>query len=177
MTMIFVSLLICCVVIWTCGCVSFHVGQPITTNRVQIINNGNPLLSIRAGANPKESKKMSKKLLKKTNLASVIKSKLNDILKSILSIFSSGKKSTKVNKKVSKTETKSSTSSSESRLQKEIKSFLDDPPENCELVVGSNIRTWVVKITGLNGTIYAGEKFKLKMTFPKDYPSKRKLLC
>ena len=175
MTLNFVSLFICCVLICACNCFSFYAGKSITTKSIQTSNHGNPLFSIRAGANNKKSKKMSKKLLKKTNLAAAIKSKLNDILKSIFSIFSSGQKSNKVNKKISKTETKSSTSS-ESRLQKEIKSFLEDPPENCELVVGSNIRTWIVKITGLNGTIYAGEKFKLKMTFPKDYPSKRKLL-
>ena len=63
-------------------------------------------------------------------------------------------------------------SSAESRIQKEIKSFLSNPPLNCELVVGSNIRTWVVNMKGLDGTIYAGEQFKLKMVFPKDYPSK-----
>ena len=62
--------------------------------------------------------------------------------------------------------------SAESRIQKEIKSFLSNPPLNCELVVGSNIRTWVVNMKGLDGTIYAGEQFKLKMVFPKDYPSK-----
>lgn len=58
------------------------------------------------------------------------------------------------------------------RIQKELKQFLQDPPENCKLEVGSNIRQWIVTITGANNTIYAGEKYKLKMVFPKDYPTK-----
>jgi len=81
---------------------------------------------------------------------------------------------TETKKKSSSSKGKSGGTSSENRLQKEIKTFLESPPLNCELVVGHNIRTWVVKITGLEGTIYAGEKFQLKMVFPKDYPSKRK---
>ena len=59
-----------------------------------------------------------------------------------------------------------------SRIQKEMRSFIANPPDNCELFVGSNIRSWVIGITGAEGTIYAGEKYKLKMIFPKDYPSK-----
>jgi ubiquitin-conjugating enzyme E2 W len=38
--------------------------------------------------------------------------------------------------------------------------------------VGSNIRVWIVTLTGADGTLYAGEKYKLKMIFPKDYPTK-----
>jgi len=58
------------------------------------------------------------------------------------------------------------------RVQKELRSFLANPPDNCKLVVGSNIRSWVVNIVGAADTIYAGEKYKLKIVFPKDYPSK-----
>ena len=47
-----------------------------------------------------------------------------------------------------------------------------NPPDNCKLTVGSNIRSWVISIRGANDTIYAGESFKLKIVFPKDYPSK-----
>lgn len=39
-------------------------------------------------------------------------------------------------------------------------------------MIGSNIRQWVVVIKGADGTIYEGEKFKLRMIFPKEYPSK-----
>ena len=47
-----------------------------------------------------------------------------------------------------------------------------NPPDNCKLTVGSNIRSWVISIKGADNTIYAGENFKLKIVFPKDYPSK-----
>ena len=59
-----------------------------------------------------------------------------------------------------------------SRIQKELKSFIDQPPSNCKVTVGQNIKVWIITITGANGTIYAGEKYKLKVTFPKDYPTK-----
>lgn len=58
------------------------------------------------------------------------------------------------------------------RIQKELRNFMDNPPHNCEVSVGSNIRVWIITITGADDTIYAGEKYKLKFVFPKDYPSK-----
>ncbi len=58
------------------------------------------------------------------------------------------------------------------RVQKELRAFLANPPENCKLSVGANIRIWVVQVTGAEGTIFAGEKYKLKIVFPKDYPTK-----
>jgi ubiquitin-conjugating enzyme E2 W len=54
----------------------------------------------------------------------------------------------------------------------ELRSFMSNPPENCKLAVGSNIRSWLISIKGANDTIYAGENFKLKIVFPKEYPSK-----
>lgn len=53
-----------------------------------------------------------------------------------------------------------------------MKSFLDNPPDNCQLSVGKNIRSWTITLTGVNGTIFAGESYKLRMNFPRDYPSK-----
>jgi len=38
--------------------------------------------------------------------------------------------------------------------------------------MGPNIRNWIVTITGATGTIYEGEKYRLKFEFPKEYPSK-----
>lgn len=38
--------------------------------------------------------------------------------------------------------------------------------------MGTNIREWVVEITGVNGSAYAGEKYRLKIIFPQDYPIK-----
>ena len=61
---------------------------------------------------------------------------------------------------------------STSRVQKELRSFIANPPSNCKVVVGANIRSWVINIVGAEDTIYAGEKYKLKIVFPKDYPSK-----
>ena len=58
------------------------------------------------------------------------------------------------------------------RVQKELRAFLANPPDNCKLMVGANIRVWIVQITGAEGTIFAGEKYKLKMVFPKEYPAK-----
>jgi len=58
------------------------------------------------------------------------------------------------------------------RIQRELKLFLQSPPENCKVEVGSNIRQWIVTIVGAESTIYAGEKYKLKMIFPKEYPTK-----
>ena len=121
------------------------------------------VLTIRGGA----KKKLKPSLIKRA-------------INFFLSFFGKNSKSkarypgTETKKKSSSSKGKSGGTSSENRLQKEIKTFLESPPLNCELVVGHNIRTWVVKITGLEGTIYAGEKFQLKMVFPKDYPSKRK---
>jgi ubiquitin-conjugating enzyme E2 W len=51
-----------------------------------------------------------------------------------------------------------------------LKNFLEDPIENVKLSVGHNIRQWVVSMTGAKGPIYAGEKFRLKFSFPVDYP-------
>ena len=118
------------------------------------------------GGASKKAKLPSKKLSTKRNF-------FTKLLRTILELFSGGK-SKKTAKIAKNSGTPVSSSSADSRLQKEVKMFLDSPPDNCELVVGSNIRTWVVKITGPEGTIYAGEKFKLKIVFPKDYPSKRK---
>lgn len=53
-----------------------------------------------------------------------------------------------------------------------MQAFIENPPDNCKLSIGNNIRSWVVTLNGVSGTIYDGEIFKLKMNFPKDYPSK-----
>jgi ubiquitin-conjugating enzyme E2 W len=57
------------------------------------------------------------------------------------------------------------------RIQKELKKFLQDPPPNLSVQVGTNIRLWVVTMIGANNTIYEGEVFKLRISFPKDYPT------
>ena len=52
---------------------------------------------------------------------------------------------------------------SNTRIQKELEAFLTNPPENCKLSVGKNIRTWVVTLTGVEGTVFAGEQYRLKV--------------
>lgn len=65
------------------------------------------------------------------------------------------------------------TSSGMARLQREMQTFIENPPSNCELKVDpKNIRAWTVTITGAEGTVYANEKYQLQMNFPKDYPAK-----
>lgn len=56
--------------------------------------------------------------------------------------------------------------------QQEIQEFIANPPDNCKLRINGNIRNWEVTLTGVKGTVYEGEEYKLKMIFPKDYPAK-----
>lgn len=58
------------------------------------------------------------------------------------------------------------------RIQKELREFLANPPEGCKVAVGKNLMVWVVAITGAKGTIYEGEKYKLRIEFTPEYPSK-----
>ena len=144
--------------------------KPVRLSKVSAISK---LISVEMvkclkGGASKKAKTPLNKQSKKSNF-------FTNLLQKILDLFSINK-SKKSGKSAKKSSASLSSSSTDSRLQKEVRSFLDSPPDNCELVVGSNIRTWVVKITAPEGTIYAGEKFKLKMVFPKDYPSKRKSL-
>jgi ubiquitin-conjugating enzyme E2 W len=57
------------------------------------------------------------------------------------------------------------------RIQSELKEFIKSPPPNLSVQVGSNIRVWIVSMIGANGTIYEGEVYKLRISFPKEYPS------
>ncbi|CAM9094764.1 unnamed protein product [Ectocarpus fasciculatus] len=58
------------------------------------------------------------------------------------------------------------------RIQKELKEFMANPPDCCKVSVGKNIRVWIITISGAEGTIYAGEKFRLRVSFPEEYPTK-----
>lgn len=57
------------------------------------------------------------------------------------------------------------------RIQKELKSFIKDPPPNLSVKVGKNIRVWIVTMEGAQNTIYEGEVFKLRVSFPPQYPT------
>jgi ubiquitin-conjugating enzyme E2 W len=56
------------------------------------------------------------------------------------------------------------------RIQRELKEFLASKLPNLSVQVGSNIRIWIVTMTGAKNTIYEGEVFKLRVQFPKEYP-------
>ncbi len=57
------------------------------------------------------------------------------------------------------------------RIQSELKEFIKSPPPNLSVQVGSNIRVWVVTMVGATGTIYEGEVYKLRISFPTQYPA------
>jgi ubiquitin-conjugating enzyme E2 W len=57
------------------------------------------------------------------------------------------------------------------RIQRELKAFIQDPPDNLSVKVGKNIRVWIVTMKGADNTIYEGETFMLRISFPKDYPT------
>ena len=57
------------------------------------------------------------------------------------------------------------------RIQKELKDFIKHPPDNLSVAVGKNIRVWIITIKGAKNSIYDGETFKLRVSFPDDYPT------
>jgi ubiquitin-conjugating enzyme E2 W len=57
------------------------------------------------------------------------------------------------------------------RIQRELKEFIKSPPPNLSIQVGSNIRIWIISMAGANNTIYEGEVFKLRVSFPAQYPT------
>jgi len=57
------------------------------------------------------------------------------------------------------------------RIQRELKAFLSSPPENCKVSVGKNIRVWIVTLTGAKGSVFEGEKYRLRISFPPTYPA------
>jgi ubiquitin-conjugating enzyme E2 W len=57
------------------------------------------------------------------------------------------------------------------RIQQELRKFLADPPPNLSVAVGKNLRVWIVTMKGGKNTIYEGETFRLRISFPPAYPS------
>lgn len=57
------------------------------------------------------------------------------------------------------------------RIQKELREFIQHPPPNLKVKVGSNIRVWIVELTGAEGSIYEGETYRLRISFPPAYPT------
>ena len=57
------------------------------------------------------------------------------------------------------------------RIQRELKAFISSPPPNLRVNVGKNIRVWIITMTGAKNTIYEGEKYRLRVSFPPNYPT------
>ena len=58
------------------------------------------------------------------------------------------------------------------RIQRELKEFLKSPPPGLSVKIsGKNVRLWVITLSMPDNSIYAGEKYKLRVQFPNDYPT------
>jgi len=57
------------------------------------------------------------------------------------------------------------------RIQRELKEFMRSPPPNLSVKVSKNIRIWIVTLTGAPNSLYKGEKYRLRIQFPPDYPT------
>jgi hypothetical protein len=55
------------------------------------------------------------------------------------------------------------------RIQRELKAFLKDPHPGLSVQVGKNLRVWIVTVQGPG--IYKGETFRLRVSFPPQYPT------
>ena len=63
------------------------------------------------------------------------------------------------------------TSNPNYRIQRELKEFMKSPPPNLSVQVGKNIRVWIVTMKGTKGSLYEGEKYRLRVQFPPSYPT------
>jgi ubiquitin-conjugating enzyme E2 R len=72
---------------------------------------------------------------------------------------------------------KNSNSSSAKVLAMEFNKIIKEPVEgfNISLKDDSDLYDWKVAIFGPPKTLYEGGYFKAEMTFPKDYPYRKKL--
>lgn len=63
-------------------------------------------------------------------------------------------------------------SNSNYRIQRELKEFLKSPPPGLSVKIsGKNVRLWVITLSMPDNSIYAGDKYKLRVQFPNDYPT------
>lgn len=98
--------------------------------------------------------------------------RLRRFLKSLLGVSDKTTSSQRLKKTTKHLEKKYKAGNANFRIQKELRDILKNPSENISVSVGDNIRVWIITITGAKGTVYAGEKYKLKVTFPSEYPTK-----
>ncbi|TKR63105.1 hypothetical protein L596_026980 [Steinernema carpocapsae] len=65
--------------------------------------------------------------------------------------------------------------SSSIRVRTELRAFLQQPPPGMLLDpehIEQNSNEWIVSVEAAKDTIYEGEKYKLRVRFPTDYPFK-----
>ena len=62
----------------------------------------------------------------------------------------------------------------QNRLKKELSNLVNNPISGSEVVLENDddIRNWIVIVKGPTGTPYEGGNFKLKFSFPDNYPFK-----
>uniref|UniRef100_A0A453H1G0 UBC core domain-containing protein n=1 Tax=Aegilops tauschii subsp. strangulata TaxID=200361 RepID=A0A453H1G0_AEGTS len=56
------------------------------------------------------------------------------------------------------------------RLQKELGEWQASPPGGFTYKVSDNLQRWVIEVSGAEGTLYAGETYRLQVDFPEQYP-------
>ncbi|XP_076673941.1 ubiquitin-conjugating enzyme E2 W isoform X2 [Andrena cerasifolii] len=64
-------------------------------------------------------------------------------------------------------------SPSKRRLQKELMSFIREPPPGVRVdadLADQNLTQWIVHMEGAKGTLYEGERFQLQFKFSSKYP-------
>lgn len=60
------------------------------------------------------------------------------------------------------------------RIQRDLKSLLDDPIQNCKIKLDKNdlLTNWIISMDGPSDSIYQDKKLKLTLTFNECYPFK-----
>lgn len=124
---------------------------------------------------PKASKKKKKSSKKKTEKYNNASATEDDQIKEDLEEKSKKEKPKLKQKPTAATKShlmqKISSSNPNYRIQRELKDFIKDPPPNLSVKAGKNIRIWIVTMVGAKGSIYEGEVYKLRISFPAQYPT------
>jgi len=56
------------------------------------------------------------------------------------------------------------------RLQKELRDFQINPLAGIDIIDASSLNCWKLSLEGVEGTLYAGERFTLEFRFTPNYP-------
>lgn len=124
----------------------------------------------------KKSSSKKKKLLDGGSSSASVSVQLSDVVSRLMRFVrrvyaSLVKPSSTATKKKSNDAPRSTASRKAARIAKELNEFASNPPENCKVTMGKNLNVWIVTLTGAKNTLFEGEKFKLRIAFPADYPT------